>query len=35
MAAGEDDGVVRTWSDEEGWGVVDCPSTPGGCYRTI
>ncbi|MFF0268583.1 cold-shock protein [Kribbella sp. NPDC004536] len=29
---GEDDGVVRSWNDEEGWGVVDCPSTPGGCW---
>jgi CspA family cold shock protein len=29
---GEDDGVVRFWQDEEGWGVVDCPSTPGGCW---
>lgn len=25
-------GVVRQWSDEEGWGVVDCPETPGGCW---
>ncbi|WUJ69179.1 cold shock domain-containing protein [Kribbella soli] len=29
---GEDDGVVRVWHDDEGWGVVDCPSTPGGCW---
>ena len=29
---GEDDGVVRLWYDEEGWGVVDSPSTPGGCW---
>ncbi|MEU4193918.1 cold shock domain-containing protein [Kribbella sp. NPDC026611] len=29
---GADDAVVRTWSDEEGWGVLDCPSTPGGCW---
>ncbi len=24
--------VVRTWHDEEGWGVVDSPATPGGCW---
>ena len=29
---GEDDGVVRFWHDDEGWGVLDCPSTPGGCW---
>jgi CspA family cold shock protein len=23
---------VRFWHDEEGWGVVDAPSTPGGCW---
>jgi cold shock protein len=32
----EDDRVavearVRVWHDEEGWGVVDSPETPGGC----
>lgn len=25
-------GVVRLWSDEEGWGVIDSPATPGGCW---
>jgi len=25
-------GVVREWWDEEGWGVVDCDETPGGCW---
>lgn len=25
-------GEVRTWHDEEGWGVVDSPATPGGCW---
>lgn len=25
-------GVVREWHDEEGWGVVDSPATPGGCW---
>jgi cold shock protein len=23
---------VRQWSDEEGWGVLDSPETPGGCW---
>ncbi|WP_373305092.1 hypothetical protein [Streptomyces lucensis] len=22
---------VREWRDEEGWGVLDSPETPGGC----
>lgn len=26
------DGVVREWHDDEGWGVVDSPATPGGCW---
>lgn len=25
-------GVVRTWDDERGWGVVDSDETPGGCW---
>lgn len=25
-------GTVRTWSGDEGWGVVDSPDTPGGCW---
>jgi cold shock protein len=24
--------VVREWDDAEGWGVVDSPETPGGCW---
>ena len=24
--------VVREWQDDEGWGVVDCAATPGGCW---
>jgi len=24
--------VVREWRDDEGWGVVDSPETPGGCW---
>ncbi|MFV2119811.1 cold shock domain-containing protein [Streptomyces sp. Act-28] len=23
--------TVREWREEEGWGVLDCPETPGGC----
>jgi cold shock protein len=26
------EGVVREWSDEHGWGVVDAAETPGGCW---
>ena len=25
-------GVVAVWHDEEGWGVLDAPETPGGCW---
>ena len=25
-------GTVRLWYDAEGWGVVDSPETPGGCW---
>jgi CspA family cold shock protein len=25
-------GVVRFWLDDEGWGVIDSPSAPGGCW---
>ena len=25
-------GTVRFWHDEEGWGVIDSPDTPGGCW---
>ncbi|CAM5543149.1 hypothetical protein SFUMM280S_02646 [Streptomyces fumanus] len=24
--------TVREWHDEEGWGVLDSPETPGGCW---
>lgn len=24
--------VVREWNEDEGWGVVDSPETPGGCW---
>ncbi|MFE5299478.1 cold shock domain-containing protein [Streptomyces sp. NPDC056632] len=23
---------IREWNDEEGWGVLDSPETPGGCW---
>jgi CspA family cold shock protein len=25
-------GTVREWHDDEGWGVLDSPETPGGCW---
>ena len=25
-------GSVRSWFSEEGWGVIDSPETPGGCW---
>ncbi len=25
-------GVVREWHADEGWGVLDSPDTPGGCW---
>ena len=25
-------GVVRQWRDDEGFGVIDSPDTPGGCW---
>jgi CspA family cold shock protein len=25
-------GTERAWLDEQGWGVVDSPETPGGCW---
>ncbi|MDH6284937.1 cold-shock protein [Prescottella agglutinans] len=25
-------GTVREWNDPEGWGVIDSPATPGGCW---
>ena len=26
------EGTVRDWSDDHGWGVIDSPDTPGGCW---
>lgn len=26
------DATVREWHDDLGWGVVDAPETPGGCW---
>jgi CspA family cold shock protein len=25
-------GMVREWHREQGWGVIDSPDTPGGCW---
>jgi cold shock protein len=25
-------GFVSAWNDDEGWGVIDAPETPGGCF---
>lgn len=25
-------GLVRSWEDDEGWGIIDSPETPGGCW---
>jgi CspA family cold shock protein len=25
-------GTVRLWHAEDGWGVIDAPQTPGGCW---
>jgi cold shock protein len=25
-------GAIREWHDDEGWGVIDSPETPGGCW---
>lgn len=27
-----DAAVTREWHDEDGWGVIDCVQTPGGCW---
>ena len=27
-----DSGVVREYHEDEGWGVIDAPSVPGGCW---
>jgi cold shock protein len=26
------DAVVREWHSDQGWGVIDAPETPGGCW---
>ncbi len=31
VAVGEP-GIVREWHSAEGWGVIDSPNTPGGCW---
>jgi CspA family cold shock protein len=27
--------TVREWRDDEGWGVLDSPDTPGGCWTHV
>lgn len=27
-----DRGIVTEWHDDEGWGVIESPATPGGCW---
>ncbi len=31
-SGGRTTGIVRMWNDEDGWGVIDSPQTPGGCW---
>jgi len=31
-AGGGEPGVVREWHPAEGWGVIESPHTPGGCW---
>ncbi|MDP9792329.1 CspA family cold shock protein [Catenuloplanes nepalensis] len=26
------DAIIREWHADEGWGVIDSPDTPGGCW---
>ena len=28
-------GIVRAWHDDKGWGVIDSPDTPGGCWAHV
>lgn len=32
MNASPVEAVVRLWNEQEGWGVLDSPGTPGGCW---
>ena len=32
MNAAPVEAVVRLWNEQEGWGVLDSPATPGGCW---
>jgi uncharacterized RmlC-like cupin family protein/cold shock CspA family protein len=32
VVAGRTSGTVREWHDDLGWGVLDSPDTPGGCW---
>jgi len=31
-ATGRDIGTVRLWMDDDGWGVIDLPDPPRGCW---
>jgi cold shock CspA family protein len=31
-STGQTTGTVQTWNAEEGWGVIDSPQTPDGCW---
>ena len=31
-SSGTATGTVRLWMDEDGWGVIDVPDLPGGCW---
>ncbi|GAA4755128.1 hypothetical protein GCM10025783_30350 [Amnibacterium soli] len=31
-ATGHATATVTSWSDDEGWGVVEAPGLPGGCW---
>jgi CspA family cold shock protein len=32
MAERRTTAIVREWYEDEGWGVLDSPQTPGGCF---
>ena len=31
-SSGTATGTIRLWMDEDGWGVIDLPDQPGGCW---
>lgn len=32
VSSGTATGTVRLWMDDDGWGVIDLPELPGGCW---